>query len=195
MLNPVKSLDIYYPGFFSARKQIIRHSSFSFNIITEENLSGRMNHYIIDGNNLIGRIPSLQKIHKKDKHTSREQLVNILNRYFAGKKLKLTLHLDGHPNFPLSVSKGKIEYSMNQPSDNLIRNEIEYSKNPRLIILITSDRSLMNFAKVCSCTVISSDEFYKSILKSSDNNDEESRIRQLGNEKGEFLKLFQERKK
>lgn len=154
-----------------------------------------MNHYIIDGNNLIGRIKSLQNIHKKDKQASREQLVNILNRYFSGKKLKLTLHFDGHPNLPLALAKGRIEYSMNQPSDNLIRKEMENSKNPRLISLVSSDHGLMNFGKVCGCNIISSDEFYKAIGKSSDNNDEESRIKQLSGEKGEFLKLFQERKK
>lgn len=152
-----------------------------------------MNHYIIDGNNLIGRIKSFQQLQQKDKQASRERLVNLLNKYFSGKKIKLTLHFDGHPNLSLSISKGKIEYSKNDISDNLIRREIESSKNPRLLILITSDHSLMNFGKVCGCTIISSDEFYKSIEQSFEKNDEEERIQQLGNDKNEFLKLFQER--
>ena len=154
-----------------------------------------MNHYIIDGNNLIGRIKFLQMIQKKDKQESRAGLVNLLNRHFAGKKLKLTLHFDGHQNLPLSVLKGKIEYSKNDQSDNLIRREIENSGSPRLIVLITSDHSLMNFGKVCGCTVISSDDFYRTIQSSSERDDEEAKISQLSNEKSEFLKLFQERKK
>lgn len=152
-----------------------------------------MNQYIIDGNNLIGRIKSFQQLQQKDKQASRERLVNLLNKYFSGKKIKLTLHFDGHPNLSLSISKGKIEYSKNDISDNLIRREIESSKNPRLLILITSDHSLMNFGKVCGCTIISSDDFYKSIEQSFEKNDEEERIKQLGNDKNEFLKLFQER--
>lgn len=152
-----------------------------------------MNYYIIDGNNLIGRIKSLQQLQRKDKQASREKLVNLLNGYFAGKKIKLTLHFDGYPNLSLSVSKGKIEYSKNETADNLIRKEIESSKNPRLLILITSDHSLMNFGKVCGCTIISSDEFYKMIERSFDKNDEEERIKQLNNDKSEFLKLFQDR--
>ncbi|MHB9041277.1 MAG: NYN domain-containing protein, partial [Melioribacteraceae bacterium] len=56
-----------------------------------------MNYYIIDGNNLIGRIKSLQQLQKKDKQASREKLIYFLNRYFTGKKVKLSLHLDGHP--------------------------------------------------------------------------------------------------
>ncbi len=150
-----------------------------------------MNHYIIDGNNLIGKIKSV----KRDKKQSRELLVNLLNRSLAGRKIKLTLHLDGHQNLPLSITKGRIEYSDNQPSDNLIRKEIENSKNPRLIILVTSDRSLGEFGRVCGCKVISSEEFYKTIQKSSDNNEEEKKIRELGGEKEDFLKLFTDGKK
>ena len=153
-----------------------------------------MNQYIIDGNNLIGRIKSFQQLQKKNKQASREKLVNLLNKYFSGKKIKLTLHFDGHEGHPLLISKGKIEYSKNETSDHLIRREIEYSANPRLLILITSDHSLMNFGKVCGCTIISSDDFYKSINQSFEKNDEEERIKQLGNDKNEFLKLFQEKK-
>jgi hypothetical protein len=53
----------------------------------------------------------------------------------------------------------------------------------------------MNFGKVCGCTVISSDEFYRNLSRKSDTGDEEARIRQLGNEKEEFLKLFRDNKR
>ena len=149
-----------------------------------------MNHYIIDGNNLIGRINSLSRLQKKDKQGSREKLVHLLNRYFAGKKIKLSLHFDGFQNLALSVSKGRIYYSEKTTSDNLIRKEIDNSKNPKLIILVSSDRSLMNYGKVNSCTVISSDEFYKEIEKSFEKSDEAEKIKQLEKEKDEFLRLF-----
>lgn len=151
--------------------------------------------YIIDGNNLIGKIKSLSIIHKKDKQSSREKLTKILNRYFSGKKAKISLHLDGHPNIALPFSKGTIQYSFNQPSDILIKKEIENSNNPRLIILITSDHNLMNFGKVCGCTIISSDEFSAMIEKSLEKNDETEKIKQLEKQKDEFLKLFENRSK
>ena len=142
-----------------------------------------MNTYIIDGNNLIGKIKSLSLIHKKDKQASREKLTIILNRYFSGKKAKISLHFDGHPNVALSVSKGRIHYSLNQPSDNLIKKEIENSDNCRLIILVTSDRNLMDFGKVCGCTILSSDEFSGLIEKSLEKNDELEKIKQLEKQK------------
>ncbi|MEW6702118.1 MAG: hypothetical protein AB1298_05315 [Bacteroidota bacterium] len=39
-----------------------------------------MNHYIIDGNNLIGRIKFLQQIQKKNKQAAREGLVRLINK-------------------------------------------------------------------------------------------------------------------
>jgi predicted RNA-binding protein with PIN domain len=149
-----------------------------------------MNHYIIDGNNLIGKIKHVKELQKKDKQGSRAELVKLLNKYFQRKKTILSLHLDGYPNEPLVISKGKIIYSKNLPSDNLIREEIDNSKNTRLIILITSDRNLMNYGKVCSCTVIKSEDFFQSIENNLVNDDEEQKIKQLEKERGEFEKLF-----
>jgi predicted RNA-binding protein with PIN domain len=149
-----------------------------------------MNHYIIDGNNLIGKNKSLKQLQNKNKQASREGLIKFINKYFSSKNAKLTLHLDGHSNNPLSISKGKIVYSENQPSDNLIRKEIEHSKNPKLIVLVTSDRSLMNFGKVNSCKIISSEEFNKLAADKMDSNDEASKIKQLEKERDEFVKLF-----
>ncbi|MBU2493778.1 MAG: NYN domain-containing protein [Bacteroidetes bacterium] len=149
-----------------------------------------MIHYIIDGNNLIGKIKSLHVLQNKEKQASREGLVNILNRYFAGKKIKLTLHLDGHINSVLHLSKGRIIYSENESADNKIRDEIDRSKNPKLITLITSDQSLMNYARVNSASVIKSEQFYKEILNSEKGNEESEKVKQLENEKNIFLDMF-----
>jgi len=149
-----------------------------------------MNTYIIDGNNLIGKIKSLSLLQKKDRHSSREKLTHILNRYFSGKKVRISLHFDGHPNISLPFSKGNIHYSLSQPSDNLIKKEIENSKNCRLLILVTSDHNLMNFGKVCGCSILSSEEFFDLIEKSLEKDDESEKIRELEKQKDEFLKLF-----
>ncbi len=149
-----------------------------------------MNHYIIDGNNLIGKVKTLAKMQSKDKQASRVQLVNLLNSYFAGKKCNLTLHLDGHANSPLHLSKGKIVYSDNRISDYHIRQEIDKSKNRKLIILVSSDHSLMNYGKVNSCTVMKCEEFSKEMEKKGENNQELEVVKQLEKEKTFFKELF-----
>lgn len=148
-----------------------------------------MLNYIIDGNNLIGKITSLMSLQKKDKQASREKLVYILDRYFINKKATVTLHLDGHPAGRVSSSKMKIVYSENLTADEKIKKQISQSKSPRNIIVVTSDSNLAQFAKVCSTTVVSSDEFAVEINKSGDKYDEESIIKSINNV-DEFKKLF-----
>ncbi|MBK7497596.1 MAG: NYN domain-containing protein [Ignavibacteriales bacterium] len=148
-----------------------------------------MLNYIIDGNNLIGKIASLMSLQKKDKQASREKLVYILDRYFISKKANVTLHLDGHPAGRVSSSKMKIVYSENLTADEKIKKQISQSKSPRNIIVVTSDSNLAQFAKVCSATVVSSDEFAVEINKSGDKFDEESIIKSINNV-DEFKKLF-----
>ena len=54
-----------------------------------------MKKYIIDGNNLIGKIKSIFTLHQKDKSQSRKNLIKILDKYFSDKKVKVNLHFDG----------------------------------------------------------------------------------------------------
>jgi predicted RNA-binding protein with PIN domain len=145
--------------------------------------------YIIDGNNLIGKISSLMNLQKKDKQASREKLVYILDRYFVQKKANVSLHLDGHPGGRINSLKMKIFYSENQTADEKIKKQISQSKSPRNIIVITSDSNLAQFAKVCSNTVVSSDEFAAEIKKSTSNADEDAKINSMNNI-DEFKKLF-----
>lgn len=152
-----------------------------------------MNYYIIDGNNLIGKMKFLSKANKKDKQQSREGLINLLNGFYAGKKCNLTLHLDGYANTPLHLSKGKIIYSGKNTSDYFIRNEIDNSKNKKQIILVSSDHSLINYAKVNSCAVIKSEDFAKQLQTKGEMNIESSAVKQLESEKSFFLDIFKEK--
>ncbi|HMN25088.1 MAG TPA: NYN domain-containing protein [Ignavibacteriaceae bacterium] len=148
-----------------------------------------MLNYIIDGNNLIGKVASLKGLQNKDKHASREKLVFMLDRFFITKKANVTLHLDGYPNEKINSSKMKIIYSENLTADEKIKKQISQSKSPRNIIVITSDSNLAQFAKVCSATVTSSELFVAEINKSSSSADEETIIKSMNNI-DEFKKLF-----
>jgi predicted RNA-binding protein with PIN domain len=145
--------------------------------------------YIIDGNNLIGKISSLMNLQKKDKQASREKLVFMLDRYFSKKKFKIALHFDGHPNTAINSSRMKIVYSENLTADDRIKKQISQSKSPRNLSVVTSDSNLAQFARVCSCNVISSEKFVAEINKSGLNSDEQSIIDSMNNI-DEFKKLF-----
>jgi predicted RNA-binding protein with PIN domain len=148
-----------------------------------------MVHYIIDGNNVIGKVPELFKLQKSDKQRSREQLVYLLQRYFHNKKINLTLHFDGFANIPLPLSKGKIIYSENKTADSLIKENIERIKNRKNIILVTSDNELKNFGKACGCTIVSSKDFGKVLTKRSSIDEEKLRTEEI-NDVEEWKRIF-----
>lgn len=148
-----------------------------------------MRHYIIDGNNLIGKISSLKKLHKKDKVRSAEQLALILGRYFAKKNLKVSLHFDGFQSEPIKVTGLKIIYSGKITADEKVKSEISKSRNPKNIYLITSDKNLAEFGRVCSCQVIKSEAFSKQINSSDKTDEEQTKIDEMKNSE-EFKKLF-----
>ena len=148
-----------------------------------------MNHYIVDGNNLIGKISSLSKLHKKDKVRSAEQLAFKLGRFFGKKNVKVSLHYDGFQSEPIKVQGLKIIYSGKISADEKIKHEISRSKNPKLITLVTSDNNLAEFGRVCSCKVNKSEEFANQLKSSSEIDEESSKIEEMKNS-NEFRRLF-----
>lgn len=148
-----------------------------------------MQYFIIDGNNLLGKMNELKQIQKKDKQASREKLAFILDRYFINKKSKNTLHLDGFAGQPIRTNSLRIIYSDNITSDEKIKSQIESSKSRRNITVVTSDNNLAEFARVCTCTVISSENFIKILNASNSTDEEKQRIKDIDNPE-EFKKLF-----
>ena len=148
-----------------------------------------MKHYIIDGNNLIGKISFIKQLQKKDKQGSREKLSNMIDNYFSTRKAKVTLHYDGFQQQPIKPENFKIIYSGNKTADDKIKNQIESSTNRKNIIVVTSDNNLIEFARVCSCDVVKSEEFARLMLATKDK-DEDKRIKKMENEIDEFKKLF-----
>lgn len=148
-----------------------------------------MTGYIIDGNNLIGKISSLSKIQKKDKQASREKLALMIERFFHDKKTNVSLHFDGYPGIKINAGKIKLIYSESNTADEKIKNQIEKSKSPGTITVITSDSNLGQFAKVCSCKVIKSEDFARQMNNNNSEKFEQSLIDAMKND-DEFKKLF-----
>lgn len=144
--------------------------------------------YIIDGNNLIGKISELWKLQQKEKQLSRVKLVRKLDQYFSDKKVKVSLHFDGFSGDAIPSARLKIHYSNNSSADSKIKNEIDNSKNPKLITVVSSDHSVMQYAKFSSCTVIKSEDFAKEMNKSKKQNSEKEIEKTIDND--EIKKMF-----
>lgn len=148
-----------------------------------------MKHYIIDGNNVIGQIVSLHKLQQKDKQGSREKLVFMVDNFLHNKKVKCTIHFDGFEQVPIKANHCKIIYSNNKVADDKIKVQIEQTKNRKNLIVITSDNNLKEFARVCSCEVLNSEDFGKMIRHRS-RNEEQKIIDEMKNNIDEFKRLF-----
>lgn len=148
-----------------------------------------MKKYIIDGNNLIGKIRTLSALQAKDKQASREKLAFIVERYFAGKKVEVNLHFDGFANQKISTSKIKLFFSNELSADEKIKKQIGSVKNNRNTMVVSSDNNIKDFAKICGCTIVLSEDFGKEITKSKNTDDEETRIQEI-NDVDTFKKIF-----
>ena len=144
--------------------------------------------YIIDGNNLIGKISELWSIQKKDKQLSRIKLVKYLDQYFRGKKVNVSLHFDGFPGDSIPSSSCRIFYSNNRSADSKIKKEIDNEKSPKTIAVISSDHSVQNYAKVNSCKVLKSEDFAKEMKSNKNKSSEEEITKSISND--EIKKLF-----
>jgi len=148
-----------------------------------------MKHYIIDGNNLIGKINFLHKIQQKNKQRSREKLAFMIDNYFHEKNAKVTIHFDGFKNLPIKLNQAKIIYSDSKSADDMIKNQIELANNRKNLVVITSDNNIQEFARVCSCLIIKSEEFARTIL-SKKQDDEKDIIEKMKNDVEEWRELF-----
>ena len=149
-----------------------------------------MKTFLIDGNNLIGKIKTLFALQQKDKQSSREQLVFLLEKNFKNQKNKGILYFDGFQSTAIASNYLKIKYSQNQTADDIIREDISQTKNRKNLIVVSSDSALSNFARACSCEVIKSEVYFANYLQSKTNESESGIIDKLNNRKDEFKKLF-----
>jgi len=148
-----------------------------------------MKHIIIDGNNLIGKINSLHRLQNKDKQQSRIKLAFLIDNYFQGKNIKVTIHFDGYEQQPIKLNNCKIIYSQNRIADDRIKQQIETSSNAKNIIVVTSDNNLREYARVCWCSLQKSEEFANE-LKENNIDDEADRVNKMSNDIEEFKKIF-----
>ena len=148
-----------------------------------------MKHYIIDGNNVIGKIKSLKNLQQKDKQSSREKLIFMVDNFLHSKKVKCTVHFDGFEQISIKSAHCKITYSNEQTADDKIKTQIEQTRNRKNLIVVSSDNNIKEFARVCSGEVLKSEDFGK-LIRHRNSDNEQKKIDEMKNNIDEFKKLF-----
>jgi hypothetical protein len=106
-----------------------------------------MEKIIIDGNNLMHKIP-----HIKD---SRNAVVEAVR---SRVKKNVIFLFDGH-----GEDTSNVRFSGNSKADDIIREYIQVNSGNTDLTIVSSDNEIIGLAKVCSCNVIKSEDFWKQI--------------------------------
>lgn len=146
--------------------------------------------YVIDGNNLIGKVASLKAVQKNNPQLSREKLVNMLLRYFIQKRCKAFLFFDGFEKDKIASGDVRIIYSNKKDADSIIKEHINHSKNPKHLIIVSSDGSVAGYARKNACQVISAEEFGRELQSAGQEQSSGENNHNLQSQNDYFIKLF-----
>ncbi len=153
-------------------------------------------HYIIDGYNLVHSIPALKKTLAHNGETARELLIHSISQLTHRKKFRCTIVFDGVTpnNSPKQSAYAPVHVIFSSPinADSKIKQMIEHSKNRSLLVIISSDREILNFAKVCSCQTYTSNYFANLLSETNDTITEKSDAPLTKAQIDEWLKIFGE---
>jgi predicted RNA-binding protein with PIN domain len=110
---------------------------------------------IIDGNNLIHKIPSFKKSFVVNPDNCRRTLIEAVKGRLRI-KAKVIFVFDGHGGEKLH----NVIYSGTKTADSIIRNYIEENYNKHPLKVVSSDNEITSLAKVCGCDVSTSEKFW-----------------------------------
>jgi hypothetical protein len=118
-------------------------------------------HYLIDGHNLIGRMPDIGL----DDPDDEVKLVLRLRSWSArsrGRRVTVIFDrgLPGGKDNGLSTSKVQVVFaSSGQPADSLLIKRIKSVKNPREMTVVTSDNHILRIARERRLPVLKAEDF------------------------------------
>ncbi|TGM94484.1 RNA-binding protein [Leptospira licerasiae] len=143
-------------------------TSFSKTYILVTSFKGM--HLVVDGFNLIYKIPELEEyMYSNRLRDARVGLLRILESYSAKlKSSKVHVFFDGKKekgNETKEDSYGKIHvyFSQDRKADDLIKEYIKFAPRPADLFVVTSDQEILAFAKRLGTKPILSEEFVKKI--------------------------------
>ena len=120
---------------------------------------------LIDGFNLIYKFPELESMMYYGKlNTARSGLLEKLKEYQKIKKTVIRVVFDGKKDKALETASekiGKIDvfYSLDYSADYLIKQFIKKDINPKMTIVVTSDKDIINYVTRRGAKNITSEKF------------------------------------
>lgn len=156
--------------------------------------------YIIDGHNLISKIPELSLSMLDDE----QRLIELLNRYGQHNRGRIEVYFDGAPVGQAGAQNfGRVQahfVPQSQTADDAIRRRlVRFGREARNWVVVTSDRSVQAAAREAHAGVMSAEDFagmLQASLQASTGDAESAADQPISEtEVQEWLTIFKERRK
>ena len=148
---------------------------------------------LIDGHNLIGRLPTISLQDPDDE----EKLVRLLRSYRArtGKSLSVVFDPGATFSLPQTQRGGGVEvvFAAYSSADAVIARRVRHSRNPPEWLVVTSDAELAATVARLGARVQSSEEFAAELAAQPDTGSERADVSLSPDEVEAWLNLFQDR--
>ncbi len=148
--------------------------------------------YIIDAYNVIHRHPSLRERAKKDIDGAREKLIAFISGFAGQGSKKVILVFDGTGRGEKSTSAA-VQIIFPDPGNNAdhkIKELINGVKNPKNLVIVSSDTEVAHYGKLHACRIMSANEFISMLSNEKNRQGDEKPSSISVKEKEEWLKLF-----
>jgi len=151
---------------------------------------------LIDGHNLIGRLPGL----RLDDPDDEAKLVARLRTYCARTGKRVTVVFDrglpGGRSRELSGGRTEVVFaSAGHTADGILRERVRRARDPRGLTVVTSDREVIAAAQAGGARVMRSEEFAVQLRARRPADEGEKDVHLSAEEVGEWLKVFGEEDK
>jgi predicted RNA-binding protein with PIN domain len=152
--------------------------------------------YLIDANNVIHRHPMLREQAKKDIEGAGERLIVLMTGFAEQGRKKIVVVFDGtrHGGKSISPSLHSVVPASGENADQTIKTLINTSKNPRNLVIVSSDMEVARYGKLHACRIMSAAEFISLLSKTKNNLDDEKPSSLSVKEREDWLKLFGEKR-
>ncbi|MCD6165448.1 NYN domain-containing protein [bacterium] len=130
-----------------------------------------MQKILVDGYNLLHRAKDLREVLIENIEAARQLLIDKLISYKARRQVAITIVFDGRQvGMPLQQQVHGLTVVYSQPpqdADTVLRALICREKNRRKTLVVSSDKSVAEFAKTMNAETMLAEEFYRRFLQSA----------------------------
>ncbi len=112
----------------------------------------------IDGYNVLRKISRLDRLMKSNADAARRGFLDFVRRRSKNRG-HIVIVFDGHGESPGSGSMITTVYSLTRTADSWIRRNLENERQPRAVLVVSSDNEVRAHALACGAEILSSQEF------------------------------------